>query len=185
MKNSTTPIWFVPALAVSVAGDRDARSSSGLLRGTSSPSPSTATATCSGWRDWQTCLSSSDRGTAVGANRLWPGVHTESAAALVFFALGAFGLLKYLPRVGNLAFLLIAIGIGVRGSAIVMRRREAFHAGIRRLALTLPVILLVAAATAFAWTPLRERWLNRNLPAASENSPTYCCWCSIPFGRCG
>ena len=53
----------------------------------------------------------------MGANRLWPGVHTESAAALVF-ALGAFGLLKYLPRVGNLAFLLIAIGIGVRGSAI-------------------------------------------------------------------
>ena len=105
------------------------------------------------------------------ANRLWPGARTERLAALVLFTLGAFGLLKYLPRVGNLAFLLIAIGVGVRGSAMVMDRRESFHGAIKRLALTLPILLMVYAAGAFAWTPLRERWANRDLPPAAAQAP--------------
>jgi arylsulfatase A-like enzyme len=173
MKESTTPTWYVPALAVSVAlATGMLEVPAALLRRDLFAVPINS----NGHMLWMAGLANLFVFIPIAAllwvaSRIWPGARMERIAALVLFALGAFGLLKYLPRVGNLAFLLIAIGIGVRASAIVMNRRDAFHAGIRRLAMTLPVILLVAAATAFAWTPLRERWLNRNLPAAAENSP--------------
>jgi arylsulfatase A-like enzyme len=173
MKISTTPMWYVPALAVSVAlavGMLEVPAA--LLRRDLFAVPINS----NGHMLWMAGLANLFVFLPIAvllwvANRFWPGEHTERLAAIVFFTLGAFGLLKYLPRVGNLAFLLVALGIGVRGSAIVMGRREAFHTGIRRLALTLPIILLVCAAVAFAWTPLRERWMRRNLPAASAQAP--------------
>jgi arylsulfatase A-like enzyme len=106
-----------------------------------------------------------------GINRLRPGRRTERAATLVLFTLAAYALLLYIPRVNAWGVLFIAVGMGVSGSAIAMRRREAFHRGVTRLAWWLPLILLIYAGLVFAWTPLRERWMNRGLPAVAERRP--------------
>jgi arylsulfatase A-like enzyme len=104
-------------------------------------------------------------------NRIWPGPRTERVAALVLLTLAAFALLSYIPRVTSWGLVIIAIGIGVRASGRVMQRRPAFHRGVSRLALVLPFLILLYAGVAFAWTPLRERWLNRGLPPASGRAP--------------
>jgi arylsulfatase A-like enzyme len=106
-----------------------------------------------------------------GVSRIRPGRSSEQAAATVFLALGAYALLAYIPRVRGWAILILAIGLGVQGARLAMRRRSAFHEAVRRLAWALPLLVVLYAGAAFAWKPLRERWGHRGLPAAASGSP--------------
>jgi arylsulfatase A-like enzyme len=100
-----------------------------------------------------------------------PGAKTERLAVTVLLSLGTFAQLLYLPRAPRWGLAILALGVGVRVSAIAIQRRQWLHRATHRLAVTLPPLLAVYAGLAVAVRPLRERWLNRNLPAASDQAP--------------
>lgn len=93
----------------------------------------------------------------------WPGTATERIAVTVLLALGSFALLCYIPRAPRWGLAVLALGIGIRMSAIVLRQRKWLYHGALRLAVTLPLFLMAFAGLALAAQPLRERWRNRNL----------------------
>ena len=165
-----TPGWFVPALAVAVAMTTGIfELPAAFLRRDLFLLPMEG----NGHALWMAALANVVLVIPVaavlwGINRVWPGRRTERVAALVLFTLAAFALLSYLPRVTPWALLFVALGIGVRASAFAIGRRESLHRASRRLALGLPLLLVVYAGLAFAWQPLRERWMNRALPAAGQ-----------------
>jgi arylsulfatase A-like enzyme len=169
----SSPAWFVPALAVAVAlATGMFELPAALFRRDLFLVPIEG----DGHALWMAALANLVLVLPIaaplwGINRLWPGRRTERAAALILFTLAAFALLLYIPRVSVWGILFIAVGMGVSVSAVAMRRREAFHRGVKRLAQWLPLILVIYAGLVFAWTPLRERWINRGLPAVAGQRP--------------
>lgn len=168
-----TPVWFVPALTVAVAlASGMLEMPLGLLRRDLFLVPLEGDL----HRFWMAPLANLVVLIPVGGllwlvNRLRPTLGTERLAAAVMISVTSFGLLCYLPRAPRWGFAILALGIGVRSSTVVIRRPEWFRLAAWRLAITLPPLLAVYAGLALSVRPLRERWLHRNLPDASSRAP--------------
>src|SRR6185436_48837 len=126
---ASSPTWFVPALAIAVALSTSMLElQAALLRRDLFLVPIEGDAHVL----WMAALANlvlaiPIAGLLWAINRLWPGRRTERAAVLILFTLATFALLLYIPRVNVWGLLLVAAGIGVRASAIAMRRRESLH----------------------------------------------------------
>ena len=104
-------------------------------------------------------------------HRRWPDRRVERAITLLFLTFAAFALLRYFSRAWTWAILILAVGIATRLSAAALSRRRGFHRLVRRMAAALTATVLLAAAAAFAWAPVREWRMERELRPAPEDAP--------------